>query len=185
MWPTGVCGSLSPIAASGSSRRAGKPGDLCAILPTRVAAQCKRGHITRTSFLQGTAANVVSCRIASNDGEGMGKRGCRRDRAYGKRRLGLGSAWGNRDDRAAVLVSTRGQESANVFALAGCETALGSPWHPQTGDLLCSTNERDDLGDDLVPGLHYAVRDGRFLRLALVLSGRQRRSRHRGERPDL
>ena len=32
--------------------------------------------------------------------------------------------------------------------------------HPLTGDLWCSTNERDDLGDDLVPDFMTRVHEG-------------------------
>jgi len=34
--------------------------------------------------------------------------------------------------------------------------------NPTTGDLWCSTNERDGLGDDLVPDYLTRVREGGF-----------------------
>ena len=61
-----------------------------------------------------------------------------------------------------------------MFA-SGLRNCVGLTMHPQTGDLWCSTNERDELGDDLVPDFVTRVRAG-VLRLALVLSGSLRDS---------
>src|SRR5262245_36074544 len=63
---------------------------------------------------------------------------------------GVGSAWGNETDRAAVLVFDPEGRNRRVFA-SGLRNCVGLAVHPLTGDLWCSTNERDDLGDDLVP----------------------------------
>ena len=57
--------------------------------------------------------------------------------------------------------------------------------HPLTGDLWCSTNERDDLGDDLVPDFITRVRDGAFYGWPWYYLGANEDPRHRGERPDL
>ena len=46
-----------------------------------------------------------------------------------------------------------------VFA-SGLRNCVGLAVHPLTGDVWCSTNERDDLGDDLVPDFVTRVRDG-------------------------
>jgi glucose/arabinose dehydrogenase len=48
-----------------------------------------------------------------------------------------------------------------VFA-SGLRNCVGLALHPLTGDLWCSNNERDDLGDDLVPDFITRVRDGAF-----------------------
>jgi glucose/arabinose dehydrogenase len=74
---------------------------------------------------------------------------------------GLGSAWGNETDRAAVLVFDPAGRNRRVFA-SGLRNCVGLALHPMTGDLWCSTNERDDLGDDLVPDFITRVRDGAF-----------------------
>jgi glucose/arabinose dehydrogenase len=72
---------------------------------------------------------------------------------------GVGSAWGNETDRAAVLVFDPEDRNRRVFA-SGLRNCVGLAVHPLTGDLWCSTNERDDLGDDLVPDFLTRVRDG-------------------------
>ena len=68
---------------------------------------------------------------------------------------------------------------------AGCETASGLTVHPLTGDLWCSTNERDELGDDLVPDFITRVRAGAFYGWPWYYLGANEDPRHRGERPDL
>jgi glucose/arabinose dehydrogenase len=48
-----------------------------------------------------------------------------------------------------------------VFA-TGIRNCVGLAVHPTTGDLYCSTNERDGLGDNLVPDYITRVREGAF-----------------------
>jgi glucose/arabinose dehydrogenase len=57
--------------------------------------------------------------------------------------------------------------------------------HPLTGELWCSTNERDGLGDDLVPDYVTRVRDGAFYGWPWYYLGAHEDPRHRGARPDL
>jgi glucose/arabinose dehydrogenase len=97
---------------------------------------------------------------ASNDGEGIGKRDAAAIARW-EAEHGLGSAWCNETDRAAVLVFDPAGKNRRVFA-SGLRNCVGLAVHPLTGDLWCSTNERDDLGDDLVPDFITRVRDGAF-----------------------
>jgi hypothetical protein len=57
--------------------------------------------------------------------------------------------------------------------------------HPATGDLWCSTNERDDLGDNLVPDYVTRVREGAFYGWPWYYIGAHEDPRRKGERPDL
>jgi glucose/arabinose dehydrogenase len=57
--------------------------------------------------------------------------------------------------------------------------------HPQTGDLWCSVNERDALGDNLVPDYITRVRDGAFFGWPWYYIGAHEDPQHAGERPDL
>ena len=52
---------------------------------------------------------------------------------------------------------------------AGCATRTASTWSPRTGAMWTAVNERDGLGDELVPDYITSVRDGGLLRLALLL----------------
>jgi glucose/arabinose dehydrogenase len=56
---------------------------------------------------------------------------------------------------------------------------------PRSGDLWCSTNERDGLGDNLVPDYITRVREGAFYGWPWFYVGGSEDPRHRGERPDL
>jgi glucose/arabinose dehydrogenase len=52
-------------------------------------------------------------------------------------------------------------KNASIFA-TGIRNCVGLAVHPATGDVWCSTNERDGLGDDLVPDYVTRVKEGAF-----------------------
>jgi len=56
---------------------------------------------------------------------------------------------------------------------------------PDTGELWASTNERDGLGDDLVPDYITRVKAGGFCGWSWYYMGGHEDPRHAGERPDL
>lgn len=64
-------------------------------------------------------------------------------------------------DRAAVLEIDPADGSSRVFA-SGLRNPVGMDWNPVTGELWVSVNERDELGDNLVPDYMTSVRDGAF-----------------------
>jgi len=57
--------------------------------------------------------------------------------------------------------------------------------NPVTGQLWCSANERDGLGDDLPPDYITGVRDGGFYGWPWYYIGGHEDPHHRGQRPDL
>ncbi len=67
----------------------------------------------------------------------------------------------------------------------GVRNAVGLAVHPQTGALWCSTNERDGLGDDLVPDYISRVVENGFYGWPWFYIGPNEDPRHKGERPDL
>ena len=144
----------------------------------------QRGHITRDiAFSKDDRQMFVSVGSASNVGEGMG----RHDAAAIARweaEHGLGSAWGNETDRATVLAFDPAGRGKRVFA-SGLRNCVGLAIHPLTGDLWCSTNERDALGDDLVPDFITRVRDGSFFGWPWYYLGTHEDPDHRGQRSDL
>ena len=71
-----------------------------------------------------------------------------------------------------------------VFA-TGIRNCVGLATHPVTGDLYCSTNERDGLGDNLVPDYVTRVREGAFYGWPWFYIGNNEDPKHRGERTDL
>ena len=56
---------------------------------------------------------------------------------------------------------------------------------PATGELWCSVNERDGLGDDVPPDYVTRVREGAFYGWPWRYIGDREDPRHRGARPDL
>jgi glucose/arabinose dehydrogenase len=98
---------------------------------------------------------------------------------------GLGAAWGGEANRADVLAfDIDGKRPARIFA-TGIRNCVGLTVQPQTGDLWCTTNERDELGDDLVPDYTTRVREGAFYGWPWYYLGAHEDPRHAGERPDL
>ena len=96
--------------------------------------------------------------------------------------MGAGQAAGRRlgreTERADVLVFDPQGKGRRVFA-TGIRNCVGMAVNPTAGDLWCSTNERDGLGDNLPPDYLTRVREGALLRLALVLyRGRNEDPRH-------
>jgi glucose/arabinose dehydrogenase len=67
----------------------------------------------------------------------------------------------------------------------GIRNPVGIAIHPETGELWSSVNERDGLGDDLVPDYITRVRKGGFYGWPWYYLGNHEDPRHRGARPDL
>jgi glucose/arabinose dehydrogenase len=87
-------------------------------------------------------------------------------------------------DRADVLVFDSEGRDKQVFA-SGIRNCVGLAVHALTGDLWCSTNERDGLGDDLVPDYITRVRRNGFYGWPWFYLGNHPDPRHAGERPEL
>jgi glucose/arabinose dehydrogenase len=87
-------------------------------------------------------------------------------------------------DRADVLVFDPEGRGKQVYA-SGIRNCVGLAVHASTGDLWCSTNERDGLGDDLVPDYITRVRPGAFYGWPWFYLGDHQDPRHAGERVDL
>jgi glucose/arabinose dehydrogenase len=169
---------------SGDLKARGKPEVIVRDLARAGGRSVQRGHITRDIvFSKDGRQMFVSVGSATNAGEGMGKRDAAAIARW-EAEHGLGSAWGTETDRAAVLVFDPEGGNRRIFA-SGLRNCVGLAVHPQSGDLWCSTNERDDLGDDLVPDFMTRVRDGAFYGWPWYYLGANEDPRHRGERPDL
>jgi hypothetical protein len=64
-------------------------------------------------------------------------------------------------NRAAVLEVDRATGKSRLFA-SGLRNPNGPAWQPQSGALWVVVNERDELGNDLVPDYMTSVKDGGF-----------------------
>lgn len=64
-------------------------------------------------------------------------------------------------ERAAILEVDPTTGAKRVFA-SGLRNPAGMDWNPVTGALWVSVNERDEIGDNLVPDYMTSVKDGGF-----------------------
>ncbi len=87
-------------------------------------------------------------------------------------------------NRAAVLEVDRQSGEWRVFA-SGLRNPNGPSWNPQTGELWVTVNERDELGNDLVPDYMTSVKDGGFYGWPYSYFGQHVDSRVDPQRPDL
>ncbi len=86
--------------------------------------------------------------------------------------------------RAAILVAAADGSGAHPMA-SGLRNPVGLAVHPDTGALFTVVNERDELGDDLVPDFLTEVREGAFYGWPFAYWGRHEDPRRAGERPEL
>jgi glucose/arabinose dehydrogenase len=114
------------------------PGEKMAGLPHRPGAN---GHWTRNLLIK-------------NDGTKM----------Y----VAIGSATNHGNDgmqveqgRAAIYEISPNGSGMRLFA-GGLRNPVGMAWEPKTGALWTAVNERDQLGEDLVPDYMTSVKDGGF-----------------------
>jgi glucose/arabinose dehydrogenase len=87
-------------------------------------------------------------------------------------------------DRADVLEFTPEGKFVKVYA-SGIRNCVGEAIQPETGELWCSTNERDQLGDNLVPDYITHVQEGGFYGWPWYYMGSNQDPRHEGKHPEL
>ena len=142
------------------------------------------GHRTRdVVFSLDGRTMYVSVGSASNVGEGMETPSAAELEAWQKSHP-LGAAWGSETERADVLAFDPQGKNRRIFA-TGIRNCVGLAVAPASGDLWCSTNERDALGENLVPDYITRVRGGAFYGWPWYYIGANEDPRRRGERPDL
>jgi glucose/arabinose dehydrogenase len=91
----------------------------------------------------------------------------------------------SREERRADILEYRPDGTGfRVFA-SGIRNAVGITVQPGTGELWASVNERDDLGDDLVPDYVTRVKDGGFYGWPWFYIGANQDPRHPGAHPEL
>jgi glucose/arabinose dehydrogenase len=160
-------------------------GDLVARgMPETIVPQLPvRGHSTRDLVFSPDGAKMfVSVGSASNVAERIG----RLDPAalaVWTQKYPLGAAWGSETDRADVLVFDPDGRHRRIYA-TGIRNCVGLAIGPG-GDLWCSTNERDAIGDDVPSDYVTRVHEGAFYGWPWYYLGGHEDPRHAGERPDL
>jgi glucose/arabinose dehydrogenase len=91
---------------------------------------------------------------------------------------------GNEVNRAAILEVDPAKGTSRLFA-SGLRNPNGLAWHPQTGALWTTVNERDEIGSDLVPDYMTTVKDGGFYGWPYSYFGKNVDERITPPRPDL
>jgi glucose/arabinose dehydrogenase len=86
--------------------------------------------------------------------------------------------------RADILVAKPDGSGLAVYAW-GIRNAVGLAVHPQTGELWASVNERDNLGDNLVPDYITHIEAGGFYGWPWFYMGGNWDPRHQGKHPEL
>jgi glucose/arabinose dehydrogenase len=98
---------------------------------------------------------------------------------------GTGATWGDETKRATVLVFETGLNKPGKVFANGIRNCVGLTVQPANGEVWCATNERDRLGDDLVPDYVTRVQEGGFYGWPWYYIGSNEDPRHKGARPDL
>ncbi len=161
---------------SGDLAPRGEPETVVPQLPTG-------GHATRdVAFSPDGATMYISVGSSSNDSEGMSRLSDESRQNFIADNP-LGAIWGNEADRADVLAFDPQGKNKKAFA-TGIRNCVGMAVAPD-GTVWCSTNERDDLGDDLPPDYITRVREGAFFGWPWYYIGGNEDPHHRGERADL
>jgi len=100
--------------------------------------------------------------------------------------IGSGSNVNTGEDpmRAAINRFNPDGSGHEIYA-SGTRNPIGLHWYPGTDTLWAAVQERDALGDDLVPDFFTHIQQGAFYGWPYAYAGPHEEPRHKGERPDL
>ena len=87
-------------------------------------------------------------------------------------------------ERADILEYNPDGSGKRIYAY-GIRNAVGIAVHPRSGELWASVNERDSLGDNLVPDYITHVQEGGFYGWPWWYMGPHQDPRHAGKHPEL
>lgn len=102
--------------------------------------------------------------------------------------LGIGSRSnvdaGEPEMRAAIIKLSLDGKTKEVYA-AGTRNPIGLHFKPGSDELWAAVQERDGLGDDLVPDYFTSIRKGGFYGWPYSYIGQNEDPRRKGEKPEL
>ncbi len=164
-------------------------GDLVATGPAQTIvpelAETTGGHSTRDiAFSLDGKRLFVSVGSGSNVAESIGPRSAQQIAEW-ESTHGRGAAWDSETNRADILVTTPDGRAPLRSYANGVRNGVGIAVNPGNGELWTATNERDGLGDDLVPDYLTHLQEGAFYGWPWYYYGTHEDPRHTGERPDL
>lgn len=94
------------------------------------------------------------------------------------------NSWEKDQRRAGILEINPDGSGIKIFA-KGLRNAVGMDWEPESKVLWTVVNERDLLGDDLVPDFLTSVKENGFYGWPYSYFGQNEDPRKKGQRPDL
>jgi len=86
--------------------------------------------------------------------------------------------------RASILVVNLDGSNEQIYA-SGLRNPVGMDWNPANGELWTAVNERDELGDNLVPDYVTSVQEGGFYGWPYSYYGQIEDPRLKGKAPQL
>ncbi|HTS61594.1 MAG TPA: PQQ-dependent sugar dehydrogenase [Candidatus Acidoferrales bacterium] len=89
------------------------------------------------------------------------------------------------DPRRAAIDCYNPDGSGHEIYASGTRNPIGLRWYPGTNSLWAAVQERDALGDDLVPDYFTHIQKGGFYGWPYAYAGPHEDPRRKGERPDL
>jgi len=96
----------------------------------------------------------------------------------------FGATWGSEELRADVLSFDPSGNDIKIIA-TGLRNCSGMAVQPETNELWCVVNERDELGDNTPFEFATHVKEGAFYGWPWYFIGSHEDPRHKNERPDL
>ena len=121
-------------------------------------------------------------------GEGHWTRSLLFDSKGEKLYVGVGSrsnVSAGEDPRRAAINRYNPDGSGHEFFASGTRNPIGLHWYPGTQTLWAAVQERDLLGDDLVPDYFTHIQQGGFYGWPYAYIGPHEDPRRKGEKPDL
>lgn len=91
---------------------------------------------------------------------------------------------GEPEQRAAIVRISPDGKTKEVYA-SGTRNPIGLRFHPTTDVLYAAVQERDGLGDDLVPDYFTSIKQGGFYGWPYAYIGPNEDPRRKGEKPEL
>lgn len=110
------------------------------------------------------------------------------DREGKKLYVGVGSGSNSspgEDPRRAAISRYNADGTGHEIYAAGTRNPIGMRWYPGTDTLWAAVQERDDLGDDLVPDFFTHIQPGGFYGWPYAYFGPNEDPTNKGLRPDL
>ncbi|HYL74784.1 MAG TPA: PQQ-dependent sugar dehydrogenase [Bryobacteraceae bacterium] len=110
------------------------------------------------------------------------------DRKNEKLYVGIGSGSNvntGEDPRRAAINKYNPDGTGHEIYASGTRNPIGLHWYPGTDTLWAAVQERDALGDDLVPDYFTHIQPGAFYGWPYAYAGPHEEPRHKGEKPGL